>query len=111
MTQTLGVIFCHDVGMSHEMSPCEDLTTAAGVGVDDECGGIGALCGVWTAQAARRSVMRTRARSLLPNRGLGTRTTITVLLNWNRVGCSIEFNGPSIIGKVFAVSSKQVSTL
>lgn len=72
---------CHDAGMTHDMSPNEVLTTAARVGVDDEFGGTGALCGVWTAHAVRRNRMRTRARSLLPNRGFEIRTSITVLFN------------------------------
>lgn len=38
--QTLGMIFFHDVGMTHDMSPKEDLTTAVGVGVADEFGGV-----------------------------------------------------------------------
>ncbi len=71
---------------------------------DDEFGGAGALCRVWTAHALRRNGMRTRARSPLPDRRFEICTTITVLLSGNRVGCFIEFNDLHIIGKVFAIS-------
>lgn len=43
--QVLGVTSCHDAGMTHDMSPNEELTTAARVGVEDEFGGTGALSG------------------------------------------------------------------
>lgn len=33
--QVLGLTSCHDAGMSHEMSPYEDLTTAVGVGGEE----------------------------------------------------------------------------
>lgn len=79
--QDLGMTSFHDAGMSHEMSPKADLTTAVRIGVEDEFGGTGALCGVWTAHPARRNGMRIRARSLLRNRRFEIRTTITILFN------------------------------
>lgn len=102
--QVLGVTSCHDAGMSHEMLPNEDLTTAARVGVEDEVGGTGALCGVWTAHAVRRNGMRTRTRSLLPTRGFEIRTTITVLFNWACARCSTESKGLAVRENLFPVS-------
>lgn len=107
MVQTLGVTSCHDAGMSHEISPNEDLTTAAGVGVSDEYGGTGALCGVWTAQAVRRNGMRTRTRSLLANRRFEIGTIITVPFDWCCARCSTESKGLAVRDNVFSVSSKQ----
>lgn len=102
--QVLGVTSCHDAGMTHDMSPNEELTTATRVGVEDEFGGTGALSGAWTAQAARRNGMRTRARSLLANRRFEIGTTITVPFDWACARYSTEPNGLTVRENVFSVS-------